>query len=186
MKKTRSKKSRDTVPLIVIISAISHALQLSSLCFQSMLSPFTPVYPMLSVSAIPLYYSTVFPCFLSLPSPMRSNCLACAFSPLYKSLPSAISLCYSPLQLFTLCYQTFPIPLYNCLPRATSLCYPFYNCLHPVPPISAILLYNCLPCATSLCYPPNCLYPTLLVSAIPLNTGLTLCCQSVLFPSTPA
>jgi hypothetical protein len=145
------------------------SLQLSTLCYQSLLSPFTSVYPMLSDSAIPLYYclpcaislcyppfnclpyafSLCYPplllstlCFLSLPSPMHSNCLACAFSLCYSPsncLPSAISLCYSPLQLSTLCYQSLLSPLQLSL-CTTSLCYP---------------LYNCLPYAVSLCYSPS-------------------------------
>jgi hypothetical protein len=133
------------------------SLQLSTLCYQSLLSPFTSVYPMLSDSAIPLYY-----------------CLPCAISlcyPPFNCLPYAFSLCYPPLQLSTLCFLSLPSPMhFNCPPCPTSLCYP--------PLQLSSLCYQTLLSPFTTVYPvlPDFSYPPLQLS--------TLCYQSLLFAFT--
>jgi len=174
------------------------SLQLSTLCYQSLLSPFTSVYPMLSDSAIPLYY-----------------CLPCAISlcyPPFNCLPYAFSLCYPPLLLSTLCFLSLPSPMhFNCLPCPTSLCYPpvhlstlCYTRLGYTSLQLSTLCYQTFPiplynlstlCYQSLLFPFTTVYSVLSVSPIPFTTVSlyyqsllsplqlsTLCCQSLLFP----
>jgi hypothetical protein len=149
------------------------SLQLSTLCYQTLLSPFTTVYLVLSVSAIPLsivyhmlsvsaihlYYC--LPCaFYLCHLPCTSNCLPCP----------TCSLCYPPLQLSTLCYQT-----------RLSL----FTTVNPVLPDSAIPLYNSLPCASRLSLSPLQL-STCVISLCYTHLQVSiLCCQTLIPPVLP-